>query len=93
MYPIYLSHPNEQYAYVVHDLDPHALVRVGHLQFANMSLNFPPFSKLIRKHLVERHAVELDGLGILAKLEVYVAHVDAQAAGVVEHPVLGDYLV
>ena len=27
----YLPHPDKQYADVVHDLNPHALVRVGHL--------------------------------------------------------------
>ena len=43
-------------------------------------------------NLVEGHAVELDRLGVLAELEVDVAHVNAQAPRVVEHPVLGDHL-
>ena len=67
-----LAHPHEEDADVVHDLDPHRLVRVG--------------------HLVEGHAVELDRLGVLAELEVDVAHVHAKSAGVVEHPVLGNDL-
>ena len=42
--------------------------------------------------MIQCHAVELDGLGVLAQLEVDVAHVDAEAAGVVEHAVLRDDL-
>ena len=44
------------------------------------------------RYLVQGHPVELDGLGVLAQLEVDVAHVDLQPPRVVEHPVLGDYL-
>ena len=44
-------------------------------------------------YLIERHAVHLDGLEILLLLEVDIADVGLQAAGELEHLVLGQLVV
>ena len=59
------------------------LLKMGKLERSNMSMD---------SYLVKRHPVELDRFGVLPELEVDVAHVHLQPAGVVEHPILRDHL-
>ena len=44
-------------------------------------------------HLVEGHAVILDGLSVTLLLKVDVSHVDFESAGVTEHLILNDDLI
>ena len=39
-------------------------------------------------YLIQSHSVELDSLVVLTKFKIYVAHVDLEPPGVVEHSVL-----
>ncbi len=52
--------------------------------------------RALRNHcmyLVQCHPVELDRFCVLAELEVDVAHVHLQSAGVVKHSILCDDLI